>query len=321
MGSLLEVGTGFHPDLTGRENIFLNGAILGMKRQEIIRQFDEIIAFAEIDKFIDTPVKFYSSGMYIRLAFAVAAHLDPEILIVDEVLAVGDARFQKKCLGKMENIAKQGRTVLFVSHNIPSVRNFCSKAILLQEGYLIAHGPTHEVLKQYLQNTTASSGKKIWTQGNFPSNGVFRVLSIRLLDSEQQEEEIIHLSQDATLVIEYEILNEGVQAGFSFILVDLDGNYIFSSLNNHEPHYYGKPMQRGIYRTSCSIYGNLLNEGKYSVTVVGFGANRSDFITLDRIISFEAVDDGVLKGDFYGSFSGAVRPKLTWDTHYIESPA
>ncbi len=314
LGSLLEVGTGFHPDLTGRENIFLNGAILGMKRKEIIRQFDEIVAFAEIDQFIDTPVKFYSSGMYIRLAFAVAAHLEPEILIVDEVLAVGDSRFQKKCLGKMENIAKQGRTVLFVSHNLPSVRNFCSKALLLQEGRLIAHGPTDAVLKEYLQSTTSFSAIKTWSPHECPSNGSFRFLSIRLLDTLQQEISSVHLSEDATIEIEYEVVKEGVHVGFSLILFDIDGNCIFSSPNNHEPHYYGKPLKSGIYRSKCCIHGDLLNEGRYTATIVGFCANRSDSITLDRIISFEAVDDGVLKGDFYGKFGGIVRPKLLWKT-------
>ncbi|MFN8566212.1 MAG: polysaccharide ABC transporter ATP-binding protein [Kouleothrix sp.] len=155
VGTLLEVGTGFHPELTGRENIYLNGTILGMKRAEIERQFDEIVAFAEVERFIDTPVKHYSSGMYLRLAFAVAAHLDPEILIVDEVLAVGDAQFQKKCLGKMEDVASQGRTVLFVSHNMSAVRTLCSQTILLKSGQVAAAGPTDAILAQYLASSAA----------------------------------------------------------------------------------------------------------------------------------------------------------------------
>src|SRR5437016_1590224 len=150
VGSLLEVGTGFHPELTGRENIFLNGAILGMRRAEIVRKFDEIVTFAEMDRFIDTPVKHYSSGMYMRLAFGVAAHLHPEILVVDEVLAVGDAQFQKKCLGKMEDVAKQGRTVLFVSHNMQAIRQMCHRAVWLAEGQLLMDGPSDAVVHQYL---------------------------------------------------------------------------------------------------------------------------------------------------------------------------
>ncbi len=167
VGTLLEVGTGFHPELTGRENIYFNGAILGMRRAEIDRKFDEIVAFAEVERFIDTPVKHYSSGMYMRLAFAVAAHLDPEILIVDEVLAVGDAQFQKKCLGKMEDVAKQGRTVLFVSHNMAAVRTLCPEAILLNSGRIEISGPSDQVIAQYL----ASSAEDLSTSVALPRSG------------------------------------------------------------------------------------------------------------------------------------------------------
>jgi len=162
LASLLEVGTGFHPELTGRDNIYLNGAILGMTRVEIARKFDEIVAFAEVDRFLDTPVKRYSSGMYVRLAFAVAAHLEPEILIVDEVLAVGDAEFQRKCLGKMEQVAGHGRTVLFVSHNIAAVQRLCSRGIYLQQGRIVAQGASHEVIDRYLRDTSSPSGKSRW---------------------------------------------------------------------------------------------------------------------------------------------------------------
>src|SRR5690348_9588702 len=162
VGSLLEVGTGFHPELTGRENMYLNGAILGMSRTEISRKFDEIVAFAEIEKFIDTPVKFYSSGMYVRLAFAVAAHLEPEILIVDEVLAVGDVRFQKKCLNKMQDVGQQGRTVVFVSHSMAAITRLCSRTILLDEGRVLADGPTHQVVADYLNAGLGTSAEREW---------------------------------------------------------------------------------------------------------------------------------------------------------------
>src|SRR6185295_14812942 len=162
IASLLEVGTGFHPELTGRENIYLNGAILGMKRAEIISKFDEIVAFSEVEQFIDTPVKRYSSGMYLRLAFAVAAHLEPEILVVDEVLAVGDAEFQRKCLGKMNDVAQQGRTVLFVSHNMSAILRLTQEAIVLKKGQLIKRAPTPEAVDYYLASGQAESGERAW---------------------------------------------------------------------------------------------------------------------------------------------------------------
>ncbi|MGH9901699.1 MAG: ABC transporter ATP-binding protein, partial [Pyrinomonadaceae bacterium] len=183
VGSLLEVGTGFHPELTGRENIFLNGAILGMRKAEIERKFDEIVAFAEVEKFIDTPVKYYSSGMYVRLAFAVAAHLEPEILIVDEVLAVGDAAFQKKCLGKMSDVAKRGRTVLFVSHNMVAVRALCGRALRLHEGCLAEDGPAAQVVSRYLGSGRISQAEVVWADPKrAPGNEVFRIRSVRLRD-------------------------------------------------------------------------------------------------------------------------------------------
>src|SRR3954464_7076126 len=170
LASLLEVGTGFHPELTGRENIFLNGAILGMRKAEIRRHFDEIVAFAEVEKFLDTPVKHYSSGMYVRLAFAVAAHLNPEILVVDEVLAVGDAGFQKKCLGKMGEVSRGGRTVLFVSHNMAAVKSLCSRAVWLQRGQVAADGPTSWVVDEYHRNAAAIGTHRTWLPGD-PATG------------------------------------------------------------------------------------------------------------------------------------------------------
>lgn len=315
LGSLLEVGTGFHPELTGRDNIFLNGAILGMKRHEISRQFDQIVAFAEIDKFIDTPVKYYSSGMYIRLAFAVAAHLEPEILIVDEVLAVGDVRFQKKCLGKMEDIARRGRTVLFVSHNMPAVRNFCTRAILLKDGQMAADGPTDNVLKLYLEGNMQHQGRKEWPQNARPGNGSFRVNSVSLLDDEGG---IVKISQGAVVEIEYEVYKPGAQVGFSLVLFDTEGHCIFSSLSNLENQFYGKPLECGVYRSRCAMSPHLLNEGKYYISITGFSANRSDFLSLDRVLYFEGIDDGVLRGDFPGNFQGFVRPKLDWLTDMVE---
>src|SRR5213078_522928 len=185
VGSLLEVGTGFHTELTGRENIFLNGAILGMRRTEIVRKFDEIVAFAEVDKFIDTPVKHFSSGMYMRLAFAVAAHLEPEILIVDEVLAVGDAEFQKKCLGKMGDVAKQGRTILFVSHNTNAVKSLCGRALLLANGFLSLNGPVDSVIEKYLQTENVAQTHWIRKDRLFGSDGILLEEITILVDRKQ----------------------------------------------------------------------------------------------------------------------------------------
>src|SRR2546421_7694958 len=182
VGSLLEVGTGFHPELTGRENIYLNGAILGMKRAEINRKFDEMVAFAEIEKFIDTPVKRYSSGMYVRLAFAVAAHLEPEILLVDEVLAVGDAAFQKKCLGKMGSVAHAGRTVLFVSHNMPAIASLCSSAVLLDAGQIVSRGETRAVVADYLLTHVAKTGTATWDLDKAPGDETARIRKIEVCD-------------------------------------------------------------------------------------------------------------------------------------------
>lgn len=315
LGSLLEVGTGFHPELTGRDNIFLNGAILGMKRNEISRQFNQIVAFAEIDKFIDTPVKYYSSGMYIRLAFAVAAHLEPEILIVDEVLAVGDVRFQKKCLGKMEDIARQGRTVLFVSHNMPAVRNFCTRALLLKDGKMVTQGATDKVLKEYLEGNMQHQGLKVWPKEARPSNASFRINSVSLVD--QDDCSVVKISRGAAVEIEYEVYRQGAQVGFSLVLFDTEGHCIFSSLSNLETLFYGKPLECGVYRSKCFILPHLLNEGKYYISITGFSGNRSDFISVDRVLYFEAIDDGVLRGDFPGNFQGFIRPKLEWNTEKV----
>jgi lipopolysaccharide transport system ATP-binding protein len=200
VASLLEVGTGFHPELTGRENIFLNGAVLGMRKEEIRRKFDEIVGFAEVEKFLDTPVKRYSSGMYVRLAFAVAAHLDVEILIVDEVLAVGDAAFQKKCLARMANVGAQGTTVLFVSHNMAAIQNLCESAILLNGGSLIAHGAVHDVIHQYLEQSQELAKISLGDRADRTGNGAIRFTSFSLHDEAGRRIEVLRCGQHARLV-------------------------------------------------------------------------------------------------------------------------
>jgi lipopolysaccharide transport system ATP-binding protein len=314
VGSLLEVGTGFHPELSGRENIYLNGAILGMKRTEIERKFDDIVSFAEVEKFIDTPVKHYSSGMYLRLAFAVAAHLEPEILMIDEVLAVGDMSFQSKCLGKMEAIAGEGRTVLFVSHNLPAIKSLCNRAILIDQGVIEKEGDASSVVEYYLLGKQPK-GQIVWPEGERPGNHSLQLISVRLLNAEGLETSVVNISEDFTVEIYYEIVKPNA-AGFSLILFDSGGACVFGSLSNTEKNFYGKPLKCSRYKSSCRLPGNLLNSGNFSFSIVGFSANWTDQFLVERVISFQAIDDGLLRGDYYGGYSGSIRPKLFWETSH-----
>ncbi|MDQ3917751.1 MAG: ABC transporter ATP-binding protein [Acidobacteriota bacterium] len=313
VASLLEVGTGFHPELTGRENIFLNGAILGMRRAEIARKFDEIVAFAEIEKFIDTPVKRYSSGMYVRLAFAVAAHLEPDILVVDEVLAVGDFEFQKRCLGKMQDVTRLGRTVLFVSHNHQAIKSLCHRAIMLDHGRIEKEGDASSIVQSYLTGSGAS-GMIIWPEEKRPGNSSFKLSSVRLLDAEGSETSVVNLSEDFAVEICYEVVEQGAAAGFSLMLFDADGASVLSSLSNTERNFYGKRLKCGKYKSTCRLPGNLLNSGKFSFSIAGFSANWTDSFVAEHVLSFQAVDDGLLRGDYYGGYGGPIRPKLLWET-------
>src|SRR5205085_1093636 len=237
IASLLEVGTGFHPELTGRDNIFLNGAIMGMKKTEIARKFDEIVAFAEIERFIDTPVKRYSSGMYVRLAFAVAAHLEPEILVVDEVLAVGDAQFQKKCLGKMGDVAKGGRTILFVSHNMAAVQNLCGKATWLNEGRIVEQGYVASVVYAYLQTATNSCTEQTWSdKETAPGNEYVRLHSARLTAVEA--EQLVNISTRTPFIIEFSYWNlkPKMRLNLSLALYNHEGNCVFVTTTVNEPN-------------------------------------------------------------------------------------
>jgi lipopolysaccharide transport system ATP-binding protein len=316
VGSLLEVGTGFHPELTGRENIYLNGAVLGMRRHEINRKFDEIVDFSGLEKFLDTPVKRYSSGMYVRLAFAVAAHMEPEILMVDEVLAVGDAEFQKKCLGKMHDVVTEGRTVLFVSHNMTAIRKLCNRAILLADGLVARDGSSDDVVQYYLDSAMTSPGQIVWDEKRRPGNRAMRIHSVKFMDWAGREADQVDLSRDSKVQVEYEIGQEGAKAQFSLVLFDADQACVFSSLSNKEPHFHGKSLKAGRYISACQIPGNLLNAGTYYVSLICSSTNWADF-RVDHCISFEAVDDNVLRGDYQGNYSGMIRPALTWETKFV----
>jgi len=264
VGSLLEVGTGFHPELTGRENIFLNGAILGMKRAEILRKFDEIVAFSEIEKFLDTPVKHYSSGMYVRLAFAVAAHLEPEILIVDEVLAVGDAEFQKKCMGKMGEVAGEGRTVLFVSHNMGAVSRLCSRGIWLEKGEIRYLGDITQAIENYGQHGLTSKAELVLPIDTTKPMQ-FRV--IRMLDAQGKLSIELDRANSFSVQMDYEVrkINSGIQVGF--MLDKADGTPVCHSGDSDSVQ--GGVIERnpGNYRATVEFPGGLLNAGNYQIRV------------------------------------------------------
>ena len=320
IGSLLEVGTGFHPELTGRENTFLNGAILGMKKAEIKRKFDEIVAFSDIDKFIDTPVKHYSSGMYLRLAFAVAAHLEPEILIVDEVLAVGDARFQKKCLDKMQDIGQKGHTVLFVSHNMLAITQLCERAILIDKGRVVQEGPSHEVVRSYLSAGMTAMGEQSWPDPAASPGGEWaRVLAVRVRKEDGQVTNSFDIRQPVVVEMEFIVLKEGRQFLPHFRFINEEDISVFESLDN-DPAWRRRPRPKGHYICSVTIPGNFLVEGKMFVSchLIALFPTEAQFL-LRKIISFEVMDCGggeSARGDWVGELYGMVRPLWDWKTHY-----
>lgn len=311
IGSLLEVGTGFHPELTGRENIFLNGAILGMHRAEIARQFDEIVAFAEVEKFIDTAVKHYSSGMYLRLAFAVAAHLDPEILLVDEVLAVGDAAFQKKCLGKMGDVARQGRTVIFVSHNMTALRSLCSRAVWLHEGRVVEDGAAGTVVDHYLQKNTASNLESRWDDpATAPGDHRARLHLARVnLKSGQTD----HLTVDTPFEMEFQYWNfvEGAALNISIFLYTLEEVCVF----NIASPAAARPV--GLIRTTVRIPGDFLNTGSYYVRFLLVQDGSRAMFWHNNAVSFE-VGERPRSGQWFGRVPGVVRPRFEWKTETVE---
>ncbi len=318
VASLLEVGTGFHPELTGRENIFLNGAILGMTKAEIKKKFDEIVEFAEVEKFLDTPVKRYSSGMYVRLAFSVAAHLEPEILIVDEVLAVGDAQFQKKCLGKMSEVGSEGRTVLFVSHNLTAIKTLCDRAVLLEHGRLIVDKAAAEVIGQYMGGEQQSIVTREWHDEKTAPHTTATVLNrVALTNSLGRAVDEIYIDNAFNIEIEYTIRQEGVSVGLTVIVYDQENNCVFSSINNLEKNWYGKPMPEGVYKSICQIPANFLNNGWFSLSINLFGKGFSDSVMTNEILRFEALDSPAVRGDYFGIFGGVIRPLLNWETNTL----
>ena len=315
VGSLLEVGTGFHPELTGRENIYLNGAILGMKRAEIEKNFDEIVAFSEVEQFIDTPVKRYSSGMYLRLAFAVAAHLEPEILVVDEVLAVGDAEFQRKCLGKMNDVAAQGRTVLFVSHNMSAIVRLTQESIVMQKGQLVKRAPTAEAVDFYLASGQAQAGERVWEADEVSANAVpFRPLSLRVKDARGAVADSLRSTEPITLEMEYRLDAPITGLRVGIYLSTVRGEYVFTSFDVDQTDLYEKhsTRQAGHYVSRATLPADLLNEGRYilGVNASSFGVKR--YFMDENALAFNIDPIGAPGIQWAEQRQGPIRPRLDW---------
>ena len=321
VASLLEIGTGFHPELTGRENIYLNGAILGMRKAEIERKFDEIVAFAEVEKFIDTPVKRYSSGMYLRLAFAVAAHLEPEILVVDEVLAVGDARFQRKCLDKMQDVGQHGRTVLFVSHNMSAITRLCPRTILLDEGRVLCDGPSHEVVSTYLNSGLGTTASREWPDAeSAPGNEIVRLRAMCVRAEDGRVTEAVDIRRPIYLEVEFEVLEGGHILFPAFGFFNEEGAVIFMTHDNN-PTWKRRERPTGYYVSTVLIPGNFLAEGSLVVNVAISEHIPSDVVHVHYgdAVAFQVIDSmegDSARGDYGGPYPGIVRPLLDWQTQY-----
>ena len=323
VGSLLEVGTGFHPELTGRENVYLSGALLGLRKVETDRKLDEIIAFADVEKFADTPVKRYSSGMYVRLAFAVAAHLEPEVLIVDEVLAVGDPAFQRKCLNKMEDVRQQGRTILIVSHNLPIITRLCQRAILVSGGRVQNDGPPAEVVGAYLLSDRQTTSERLWPDpATAPGDDIVRLRSLRVCDGIGASRETVDIRRPVTIEMVYEVLKTG-HVLWPYLMFHNEAGLCLFVTRDLDPEWRGRQRPMGCFVTSTTIPGNFLSEGVLGVAA-GVYSNppfRIHFYERDAV-AFHITDthDGdSARGDWQGGDPGVVRPLLPWTNVFRSS--
>ena len=318
LSSLLEVGTGFHPELTGRENIYLNGSILGMRRREITKQFDAIVEFSGVEKFLDTPVKRYSSGMYVRLAFAVSAHLASDILVVDEVLAVGDLSFQKKCLGKMQDVAETGRTVILVSHHMTTITRLCQTALLLNNGQLVNKGRSDLIAAQYLSGVSGSRAVQEWPDiQTAPGNDIVRMRAVRICDQNGSVTDASDISQPVGMQIEYDVLESGHVLVPNFHVYNDEGVCLFV-VNEQDPEWFRRSRPVGRFITTAWVPGHFFSEGGIVV-----GAAISTMVPLavhcfERdIVAFHVVDNldgGGTRGDYGGNIPGVIRPLLKWES-------
>lgn len=325
-GSLLEVGTGFHPELTGRENIFLNGAILGMRKNEIKNKFDEIADFSEVADFIDTPIKYYSSGMRMRLAFSVAAYLEPEILLIDEVLAVGDLQFQKKCMGKMHDVARGGRTILFVSHNMASIAQLCDRVILLNQGEIEQDGTASDVIHHYLSSLKNEKSVCSWDiERDAPGNNDFKLQSISIENQNGVINNNLSTDDDIRIKIRYRNYKEGATFLLNINIKDEDGNWVFTTVNTPSANrevdpMFGKPHAVGTYEAVCTIPRNLMNDRSYFI-YLAIAPNKSisgdPIVRLEDIMSFTVHDSGSTRKEYHRPYLGNIRPKLVWKTSMV----
>lgn len=323
VGSLLEVGTGFHPELTGRENIFLSGAVIGMRRAEVARQLDQIVDFAGVERFLETPIKRYSSGMYLRLAFAVAAHLEADVLLVDEVLAVGDAEFQKKCLGRMAEIGATGRTVLFVSHSMPSLLRLCPRIVLLDRGGVVADGPAHQVVRTYLDTGLATSAERVWAPEEASGDSVARLRSVRVRTEAGAAIEEVDIRQPIGIEVEYEYLGDDpdLRPSVNIHLTNEDGVILFVSNDFNNAEWRSRGRSPGLVRATCWVPGNFLAEGRVHVLAAVSTYNPTVVHALESdAVAFHVIDrsagDGV-RGTYVGDWPGVVRPMLPWTVDQV----
>ncbi|REJ82278.1 MAG: ABC transporter ATP-binding protein [Bacteroidetes bacterium] len=311
VASLLEVGTGFHPELTGRENIFLNGSILGMKRREILAKFNQIVEFAGVERFLDTPLKHFSSGMQLRLAFAVAAFLEPEILIIDEVLAVGDAEFQRKCMGKMDEVAHSGRTVIFVSHNMNAVTTLCHKSVLIRNGEIAGFGETESIVDQYLKGESENSCYRNWAD-NVPPTGdeIAQLMDARLMDESLNTIDHIELDESIGVEFRFKVKKGGQKLVPNIHIFTNKGEYVFVS----HPEFDLNTSETGIYKTAMWIPPNLLNQGIYYVGIaLSTLANVTVHFYVQDALNFEVIENiEKRKSDFRQHIPGVIRPQLDW---------
>lgn len=318
IGSLLEVGTGFHPDLTGRENVYLNGAILGIPRTSIARKFDEIVAFSGIEQFIDTPVKWYSSGMYVRLAFSVAVHLDTEVLVMDEVLAVGDVGFQAKCFDKIHEIRNQGRTILFVSHSMAAVTRLCHRVILLEKGLITKDGPAHQVVNEYMGQSWQATSHYECPADSAPTNGIVRLRSVRVRDEAGATADSIDIQNPVGIDVAYEVLQPGSVLVPKIDVHNEEGVHIFTA---HDVGSEWRQRERvvGSYISTAWIPGNFLSEGNMiiGVELVSHAPVTAIHIQVAKAVVVQVVDrrfKDSARGDFVGPIPGIIRPLLKWTT-------
>lgn len=322
VGSLLEVGTGFHPELTGRENVYMSGTILGMKRREIDRKLEEIVAFAEIGRFLDTPVKHYSSGMTVRLGFAVAAHLEPEILIVDEVLSVGDASFQKKCLGKMGDVAQEGRTVLFVSHSMPTMLRLCQRGVLMRNGQVLRDGDMQDVVAKYLEDVIGMRQQLAWGDlETAPGSDVVKLIGASLADIEGNPVSTNSIDQPLVVRLRYHVLKPEVS--FRCVChVHAEGTIAFQTMERREE----ARGQAGVYESAFVIPGNLLSEGDYTFTISFFSSRMTKVrhLFLSEVMGlhiYDPINGNSARGDYAERYLGVVRPMLDWERTYLGESA